>query len=154
IIILSSKINPLLYTGKKLKMTAEQTPPKTPAEIKKDQEILLDLALYRKTAESDMTHAYMLGQYYEKELRGLSKNIKEAAKYYRLAANQGHALALEDLEKLADPIDTVRDPDALYHLGYYYFNGFGVERNKKEAQRWLNKAVVNYYEKGRQNDYD
>ena len=48
---------------------------------------------------------------------GASQNPKEAAKWYRLAAEQGH-------------------PDAQNNLGVMLENGDGVARNYEEAMKW------------------
>jgi TPR repeat protein len=55
---------------------------------------------------------------------GILQDYKEAAKYYHLAADQGHAAAQ-------------------FYLGGLYFEGEGVPQNYAQAHMWLNIASVN-----------
>ena len=52
---------------------------------------------------------------------GVKKDNDEAVKWYREAAEQGHA-------------------DAQYNLGYMYEKGLGVKKDKAEAEKWFRKA--------------
>ena len=54
---------------------------------------------------------------------GVPKNNAEAAKWYKLAADQNHA-------------------GSLNHLGWYYYTGEGVAKNDAEAVRLYRLAVV------------
>ena len=58
--------------------------------------------------------------------QGITKDYKEAVKWYRLSANQGYALAQ-------------------YNLGSMYYNGQGVKKNNAEAARWYRLAAVQGY---------
>jgi TPR repeat protein len=49
----------------------------------------------------------------------------EAARWYRKAADQGHALAQ-------------------YNLGLLYANGRGVAQDKAQARAWMQKAAAGY----------
>jgi len=53
---------------------------------------------------------------------GVAQNYREAAKWYRLAAEQGIALAQ-------------------FNLGLLYENGQGVPQNSKEAVKWFRLAA-------------
>ena len=53
--------------------------------------------------------------------RGVGQDYKEAAYFYRQAAEKGHARAAEQ-------------------LGYMYRDGLGVERSWSEAQKWFQKG--------------
>lgn len=53
---------------------------------------------------------------------GVPQNYKEAAKWYRLAAEQG-------------------DAKAQYDLGFMYHKGQGVPQNYKEAAKWFRLAA-------------
>ena len=53
---------------------------------------------------------------------GVETNRLEAAKWYRMSAEQGFA-------------------EAQYNLGMMYYNGDGVETNKLEAAKWYRKAA-------------
>jgi TPR repeat protein len=54
--------------------------------------------------------------------KGVPQDNKEAAKWYRLAAEQGHA-------------------DAQYNLGLMYANGKGVPEDANEAVKWFRLAA-------------
>lgn len=54
--------------------------------------------------------------------KGGAKNIREAAKWYRKAAEQGH-------------------PEAQYALSSCYASGEGVTKDEKESIKWLRKAA-------------
>jgi TPR repeat protein len=58
--------------------------------------------------------------YYGRE--GVEQNFKEAAKLYRMAAEQG-------------------DAHSQVSLGFMYANGEGVEQSHKEAIKWYRKAA-------------
>ena len=60
--------------------------------------------------------------------RGVEQSYAEAAKWFRKAAEQGHA-------------------EAQYNLGYCYYNGYGVERSYEEAAECYRKAAEQGYEK-------
>ena len=62
-----------------------------------------------------MAYAYRTGQ-------GVSRDDKEAMRWYRLAAEQG-------------------DADAQYYLGIGYATGHGVEKNAEKAKDWFWKAI-------------
>lgn len=55
--------------------------------------------------------------------RGVKKDLTEAAKWYRMAGEQGNALAQ-------------------YYLGAFYANGTGVGKNPSEAIAWYRKAAA------------
>jgi TPR repeat protein len=56
---------------------------------------------------------------------GVLKDPKEAIKWYKLSADQGHGIAQ-------------------YELGKMYYMGFGVLKDPKKAAEWIKKS----YEKG------
>ncbi len=53
---------------------------------------------------------------------GVSKDLKEALRWYRLAADQGDAMAQ-------------------YNVGVYYAQGMGVAKDFKESMRWTRLAA-------------
>lgn len=61
---------------------------------------------------------------------GVPKNISEAVRLYRLAAEQGHA-------------------KAQYNLGVTYNTGEGVPKNLVRAHLWANVAAANGHEEAR-----
>jgi hypothetical protein len=52
---------------------------------------------------------------------GVTKDLSEAVRYYRLAAEQGRS-------------------DAQYNLGMHYETGYGVEKDPAEAAKWYEMA--------------
>lgn len=80
------------------------------------------LGEWRPLAEADDSRAqYRLGLMHE-NASGLPQDDKEAARWYRLAAGQGHA-------------------EAQYRLWVMYYQGQGVAQDEQEALRWLRLAV-------------
>lgn len=53
---------------------------------------------------------------------GVEKNYKEAVKWFRKAAEQGHA-------------------ESQCTLGIFYYNGVGVAKNEREAIKWLRMSA-------------
>ncbi len=58
---------------------------------------------------------------------GVPKDYAEAVKWFRKAAEQGHAQAQND-------------------LGCSYYHGNGVPKNRKKAIEWWKKAAAQGYE--------
>jgi TPR repeat protein len=67
-----------------------------------------------------------LGCAFETGTHGVEKDEHEAAKWYRLAADQGHAVAQ-------------------YSLGVCYSNGTGVVKDEREAVKWYRLAADQGY---------
>ena len=68
-----------------------------------------------------------MGAKYDKG-EGIKKDISEAAKWYRKAAEQGHV-------------------SAQFNLGVMYFQGEGVAQNKALAKKWFQRAAAQNDEK-------
>ena len=85
---------------------------------------LLPLMVNAQNQNSSMTaeEMYKLGLSYYKGSNGKPQNYTEAAKWYKKAAEQGHATAQN-------------------FLGVCYYNGSGVTQNYAEAMRWYRKAA-------------
>ena len=132
------------------------------------------LKWFRKSADQGYAKAqFNLGWYYssgERELRkidqnntyvestiGVPKNPIEAEKWYRKAAEQGHARAQFKLAKIyysgdgvpKDAVEAVKwwrlaaqlgHPTAQYNLGVMYFTGQGITKDFSEASKWFRKA--------------
>ena len=97
-------------------------------------------------------------EYYDKGIRFRVTNEEEAVKWYRKAAEQGHADAQSDLghaysdgkgvpkdeKEAAKWYKKAAEQDfsgAQCMLGYAYYHGKGVPEDKKEAVKWFNKAA-------------
>ena len=88
----------------------------------------------RKAAEQGNAEAqFYLGFYYEQGVGvGVTKDLAEAAKWYRKAAEQGHAIAQ-------------------YNLGVFYAQGAGVTKDLAEAVKWFRKAAEQGYARAQDN---
>lgn len=93
------------------------------------------------------------------EAYGEKKNYREALRWYRVAADQGHAESQNDvgmfyisgmgvkkdyaegmrwLRKAADQGSAIAERN----IGFVYLQGMGVAPNRDEALRWLRKAAA------------
>lgn len=96
---------------------------------------------------------YETANNYHRGLGGLPKDLNEAVKMYKLAANQGHIHALTILADLYDNDDEIGedyaeaarlreilaekgDMDALFFLGWHYYNGEGVAQDYRKAAEY------------------
>ena len=57
----------------------------------------------RGAAKGNSQSMFMLGLHYNKKVAGVDRNIKEAEKWFKLAAKKGHKRAKEELERLNQP---------------------------------------------------
>lgn len=78
-------------------------------------------ALREAAAKGDMRALFEIGNRYM-EGRGVAANVKEAAKWYQLAADQGFA-------------------PAQYRIGSFNEKGLGMARNLKKAKNWYQLAA-------------
>lgn len=82
------------------------------------------LTLEERAERGDADAQFTLGCNYYFGNNGYEVNHAEAAKWYRKAADQGHA-------------------NAQYNLGNRYLNGQGVKKDVSEAVIWYKKAAAN-----------
>ena len=108
----------------------------------------------RAAAESgNATAQNRLGLCYN-EGKGVTKNIEEAARWYRMAAEHGYIAAQWNLGFLffennnyMEAIPWLRKAAeqghryAQYYLGLCYDGGYGVSQNQNEAVKWYRKAA-------------
>lgn len=78
-------------------------------------------AMQEYMKNDDPRSFYQIGYMYDHG-EGVAQDGKEAAVWYRKAAEKGHA-------------------KAQYRLGMLYSTGFGVEQDQKEAERWFRRAA-------------
>lgn len=95
--------------------------------------------------------------------QGVSKNLKEAVKWIRLAAEQGNALAQFNLGisykngqgipwSIVEAFKWIRlaaeqgFAEAQYTLGLMYYRGEGTPWDYKEAYAWLSVSAANGFE--------
>ena len=84
--------------------------------------LLLPLVMFAQTAEECLK----IGHNYSSGRNGVSLDYKEAAKWYRKAADQGSIAAL-------------------YSIGTLYENGLGVTKDITEAVKWYKKSAEQGY---------
>ena len=110
-----------------------------------------------RAAKQDVLAQFRLGWMYDTG-EGVTENDREAVKWYRLAAEQGHATAQNNLGVMYDTGEGVTKNDreavkwyklaaeqghakAQNNLGWMYRNGEGVPKNDREAVKWYRLAA-------------
>jgi TPR repeat protein len=113
--------------------------------------------LKRKALAGDTKAQLRLGIAFEFG-EGATRNLDEAAHWYRIAADRGDPVAQTNLGYLYENgRDGVRDPSeaakwytraavsefarAEFNLGILYLQGIGVERSDEEAAHWIGQAA-------------
>ena len=124
-------------------------------EIQEDEKLMKAgfNALKKKVDSGDMHYANSLGYAYEFGI-GTSLNIKEAMKYYEMAAKQNNALGMTNLADLYIQEDKLKNAKPLlvkaaekehgyaqYLLAMNFF--YYKQENNKEALYWLEKSASN-----------
>ena len=79
--------------------------------------------LRQKAEQGDAWGQDLLGIFYYYGSQGVKPDYAEAAKWFHLAAQQGHA-------------------DAQFNIGVMYSNGQGVKQDYFEAVKWYRKAAA------------
>lgn len=94
-----------------------------PIQTNQSIESLIESPIQIPTEEQQLstTRQFEIGLRYENG-KGVEKNLKQAAKWYRRAAEQGHT-------------------KAQYNLASLYENGQGVKKNLQQAMKWYKKAA-------------
>ncbi|MDR1954462.1 MAG: sel1 repeat family protein [Candidatus Methanoplasma sp.] len=124
--------------------------------VEKDEEKAFKL--YKNAASAGNINAqYQTGAYYEGGI-GVKTDMKKAAEWYAKAAEQGDTFAMERLgiiynhgsaEMPADPGTSFKwfleaalggMLGAMYYVGVYYLEGYGIEKDKEEGMKWLRLA--------------
>ena len=115
--------------------------------------------LKAKAIAGDIDAQVILGGKYDSGA-GVKRSLKEAAKWYEMAAKAGSALGQNNLGSLylrgegvrqdyARAIDLFQksaaqgQPDAMCSLGLMYDSGFGVPKDPTQANAWYRKAAEN-----------
>lgn len=124
-------------------------------EIQKDEKLMKEgfNALKKKVDSGDMHYANSLGYAYEFGV-GTSLSIKEAMKYYEMAAKQNNVLGMTNLADLYIQEDKLKKAKPLlvnaakkeygyaqYLLAMNFFDLYS--ENNKEALHWLERAAKN-----------
>lgn len=110
-------------------------------------------------ADGEAEAQYRLGLIYENGYGGVDIKTRNALKWYRLAAEQGHRSAKRRLESLrksasnAGGTESVAtqwyqdlaeegDSEAQYNLGYMHEIGWSVPKDDSEAAHWYEKSAL------------
>ena len=124
-------------------------------EIQEDEKLMKEgfNALKKKVDSGDMHYANSLGYAYEFGI-GTSLNIKEAMKYYEMAAKQNNAIGMTNLADLYIQENKLKKAKSLLFkaaekecgyaqyllaINFFYFNS----KHQKEALYWLEKSASN-----------
>ena len=124
-------------------------------EIQKDEKLMKEgfNALKKKVDSGDMHYANYLGYAYDFGV-GTSLNIKEAMKYYEMAAKQNNAIGMTNLADLYIQENKLKKAKSLLFkaaekecgyaqyllaINFFYFNS----KHQKEALYWLEKSASN-----------
>jgi uncharacterized protein len=116
-----------------------------------------------QTAEAGDSESLVLYGYMLQKGKGVEKNEKEAAKFYRMGADENNLACMTNLANLyvsgtGVPVDYKKALDyyhkaseqefgaANYMLGMLYKNGTGVEKNKALAKKYLQLAIDQEFE--------
>jgi TPR repeat protein len=129
--------------------------PLTAQQIKPDQKPIE--ALKAKAEAGDAEAQFLLGRRYARG-EDVAKDLAEAARWYRKAADQNHPKAQNSLAICytegygvpKDPVEAAKwwrkaadqnHPGAQYALGVCYARGRGVAKDPVEAVKWFRKAA-------------
>lgn len=124
-------------------------------EIQEDEKLMKEgfNALKKKVDSGDMHYANYLGYAYDFGV-GTSLNIKEAMKYYEMAAKQNNAIGMTNLADLYIQENKLKKAKSLLFkaaekecgyaqyllaINFFYFNS----KHQKEALYWLEKSASN-----------
>ena len=153
----------MTYVLKLNEITGSKPKPVNVAAVRKEAIKAYERGEYQTAYElfsnilSDKEARYYLGDMYEKGL-GVDQSDTEAARWYRRAAEQGHALAQNNLGEMYEKGLGVERSDseaakwyrmsaeqgyvsAQNNLGEMYEKGRGVEQSDVEAVKWYRKAA-------------
>ena len=99
------------------------SPSKIPSRVTAKKIDATDISYWKARAEKgDAVAQCIVGEAYALGNFGLTKDLSEAVKWFRKAAEQG-------------------DPECEYNLGACYVNGQGVAKDEAEAVKWYSKAA-------------
>ncbi|MCL2149104.1 MAG: sel1 repeat family protein [Methanomassiliicoccaceae archaeon] len=121
-----------------------------------DKDPVKAFKLYKNAASAGNVNAqYQTGACYEAG-NGVKTDLKKAAEWYTMAAEQGDSFAMERLGILYGLVDPPVDPElsfkwfldaalqgmlgAMYYVGVYHLEGFGVDKDVEEGMKWLRLA--------------
>jgi TPR repeat protein len=127
-----------------------------PSDNETDAKLLADIRT--KAEKGDAQSQYELGKASEEGSLGMAEDYMEAVKWYRKAAEQGHAQAQSSLgfcyrqgngvaEDYVEAVKWYRKAaeqglaQAQDRLGISYFYGYGVATDEAEGVKWYRKAA-------------
>ncbi len=188
ILVVTPKVEPIKKPAPKPvnPATPEKKEPETPKPIEKKKKknslwlwvaavvvaSILGVFVWQSTDNSSYTDEYVeetpaeeafnIGYDYYNGTNGKQKDYSEAVKWYRKAAEQGHASAQYNLgvcyedgqgvpRDFSEAVKWYRKAAeqgytfAQYNLGKCYYYGWGVTKNYSEAVKWYRKAAEQGY---------
>ena len=115
--------------------------------------------LYKNAAAAgNMNAQYQTGAFYEGGI-GVKRDLGKAIEWYTKAAEQGDTFAMERLGVVyyCGSEEFPQDPElsfkwfldaalggmlaAMYYIGVFYMDGFGIEEDQEEGKKWLRLAA-------------
>ena len=125
-------------------------------EVKENFYSFYSKQLEKYAKSGDAQAQYEVGCAYQKG-DGVDRNIKTAAEWYMMAADQGHEQATDkfysfyskELEKRAKS----GQAKAQYELGNCYYQAKEIDRDAEEAAEWYKKAMVQGNEDAKEKFY-
>lgn len=101
--------------------------------------LLKAIEFYEKSSEQNCADAtYYLAELYSTGKDELAVDISKASRYYLLASQQGHPLAIPTWQDLAQ----YGPAEAQYRLGYDYYRTLSLERRNSSTQYDISNAVT------------
>jgi uncharacterized protein len=96
--------------------------------------------LIKKANTGDVSAQFRLGEMYDNG-EGIPQDYKEAAKWYRMAAEQEHTSIRQEIQNSI----VLYHAKAQYRLGLMYLSGKGVLKNYDELYKWIRMSAENGY---------
>jgi len=80
------------------------------------------MTLMKQAEQGDVNSQVVVGMSYQGGVNGVTKDLTEALKWYRMSADKGYAIGQ-------------------YYVGTFYESGLGVDVDKQEAKKWYQKVL-------------
>lgn len=84
---------------------------------------------------------YLLGTIYQTGQKGVAADKEKAARWFSLAAGQGHQKSVVFLAKMAQEKSFMDEAQTAFERGAKFLTGDGVSRDYAQAADWFSKAA-------------
>lgn len=125
-------------------------------EVKENFYSFYSKQLEKYAKSGDAQAQYEVGYAHQKG-DGVDRNIKTAAEWYMMAADQGHEQATDKFYSFYSKMleKTAKDGDtrAQYETGNAYLSGNGVKKDNETAAEWLQKSMLQGHEAAKEKFY-